>query len=207
MKMYVRIGFHRLCSVRVLHRHTNHLHLIRLSASANQNRFLTFCFNFNALADLFPPNQSSLAKSLSITSIRSNRKSTQLYLVTSSYGEQVYFSMERAAAPYFGINAYGVYMCGYVEKDGEKYMWSGKRSEMKQTYPGMLDHLVAGGMPHGISPGDNLVKECEEEAGISSSISSRVSSKCSTAPISNLKEIVVNIENVKNDKLKKIWKY
>lgn len=37
-------------------------------------------------------------------------------------------------------------MCGYVEKDGEKYMWIGKRSEMKQTYPGMLDHLVAGGM-------------------------------------------------------------
>lgn len=80
MKMYVRIGFHRLCSVRVLHRHTNHLHLIRSSASANQNRFLTFCFNFNALADLFPPNQSSLAKSLSITSIRSNRKSTQVRL-------------------------------------------------------------------------------------------------------------------------------
>ncbi|KAL7587130.1 nudix hydrolase 20, chloroplastic [Lactuca sativa] len=97
----------------------------------------------------------------------------ELYPVTSSYGEQVYFSLERAAAPYFGINAYGVHMCGYVEKDGEKYMWIGKRSEMKQTYPGMLDHLVAGGMPHGISPGDNLVKECEEEAGIPSSISSR----------------------------------
>lgn len=97
----------------------------------------------------------------------------ELYPVTSSYGEQVYFSLERAAAPYFGIKAYGVHMCGYVEKDGQKYMWIGKRSEMKPTYPGMLDHLVAGGLPHGISPGDNLVKECEEEAGIPSSISSR----------------------------------
>ena len=37
-------------------------------------------------------------------------------------------------------------MCGYVEKDGEKYMWIGKRSEMKQTYPRMFYHLVAGGM-------------------------------------------------------------
>ena len=27
----------------------------------------------------------------------------QLYPVTSSYGGQVYFSLERAAAPYFGI--------------------------------------------------------------------------------------------------------
>ncbi|KAL4571554.1 hypothetical protein LXL04_018315 [Taraxacum kok-saghyz] len=97
----------------------------------------------------------------------------ELYPVTSSHGEQVYFSLERAAAPYFGIKAYGVHMCGYVEKDGEKYLWVGKRSEMKPTYPGMLDHLVAGGLPHGISPGDNLVKECEEEAGIPSSISSR----------------------------------
>ena len=37
-------------------------------------------------------------------------------------------------------------MNGYVEKDGQKYLWVGKRSEVKPTYPGMLDHLVAGGL-------------------------------------------------------------
>ena len=37
-------------------------------------------------------------------------------------------------------------MSGYVERDGEKYLWIGKRSETKPTYPGMLDHLVAGGL-------------------------------------------------------------
>ncbi|KAK1360482.1 Nudix hydrolase domain-containing protein [Heracleum sosnowskyi] len=37
----------------------------------------------------------------------------------------------------------------------------------------MLDHLVAGGLPHGISCGDNLVKECEEDAGIVKSIASQ----------------------------------
>jgi len=58
----------------------------------------------------------------------------------------VYFSLERAAAPYFGIKAYGVHMNGYVEKDGQKFLWIGKRSDVKQTYPGMLDHLVAGGL-------------------------------------------------------------
>lgn len=31
---------------------------------------------------------------------------------------------------------------------------------------GMLDHIVAGGLPHGISPMDNVIKECEEEASI-----------------------------------------
>lgn len=37
-------------------------------------------------------------------------------------------------------------MNGFVEKDGQKYLWIGKRDESKSTYPGMLDHLVAGGL-------------------------------------------------------------
>jgi hypothetical protein len=37
-------------------------------------------------------------------------------------------------------------MNGYVEKDGQKFLWIGKRSDVKQTFPGMLDHLVAGGL-------------------------------------------------------------
>lgn len=37
-------------------------------------------------------------------------------------------------------------MNGYVEKDGQKFLWIGKRSDTKPTFPGMLDHLVAGGL-------------------------------------------------------------
>ncbi|XP_015902476.3 nudix hydrolase 20, chloroplastic [Ziziphus jujuba] len=96
----------------------------------------------------------------------------ELYPVTSSFGAPTFFSLERAAAPYFGIKVYGVQMNGYVEKDGQKFLWIGKRSQLKPTYPGMLDQLVAGGLPHGIACGENLVKECEEEAGIPRSISS-----------------------------------
>ncbi|KAF5191465.1 Nudix hydrolase domain, partial [Thalictrum thalictroides] len=94
-----------------------------------------------------------------------------LYPVKSSYGTPLCFSLERAAAPYFGIKAYGVHMSGYVERDGEKYLWIGKRSEVKPTYPGMLDHLVAGGLPHNMTCKENIIKECEEEAGIPKSIS------------------------------------
>ncbi|XP_021903277.1 nudix hydrolase 20, chloroplastic-like isoform X2 [Carica papaya] len=94
----------------------------------------------------------------------------ELYPVSSSFGASVFFSLERAAAPYFGIKAYGVHMNGYVEKDGQKFLWIGKRSQVKPTYPGMLDHLVAGGLPHGMACGENLIKECEEEAGIPRSI-------------------------------------
>ncbi|KAL1318601.1 hypothetical protein AAHE18_15G217100 [Arachis hypogaea] len=97
----------------------------------------------------------------------------ELYPVVSSFGSPVLFSLERAAAPYFGIKAYGIHMNGYVEIDGQKHLWVGKRSNTKQTYPGMLDHLVAGGLPHGINCKENVAKECEEEAGIPRSISIR----------------------------------
>ncbi|KAK4391649.1 Nudix hydrolase 20, chloroplastic [Sesamum angolense] len=97
----------------------------------------------------------------------------ELYPVTSSFGAPSFFSLERAAAPYFGIKAYGVHMNGYVQRGNQKYLWIGKRSKAKPTYPGKLDHLVAGGLPHGIPCGENLVKECEEEAGIPRSITSQ----------------------------------
>ncbi|XP_045792246.1 nudix hydrolase 20, chloroplastic-like isoform X2 [Trifolium pratense] len=90
----------------------------------------------------------------------------ELYPVKSSFDKPIFFSLERAAAPYFGIKAYGIHMSGYVELDGEKHLWIAKRSHSKSTYPGMLDHLVAGGLPHGIDCQENVVKECEEEAGI-----------------------------------------
>ncbi|GAA0143226.1 kinase [Lithospermum erythrorhizon] len=95
----------------------------------------------------------------------------ELYPVTPFHGAPALFAMERAAAPYFGIKAYGVHMNGYVERDGKKFLWVGKRSNLKPTYPGMLDHLAAGGLPHGTSCQENLIKECEEEAGIPPSIS------------------------------------
>ncbi|EPS59392.1 hypothetical protein M569_15416, partial [Genlisea aurea] len=97
----------------------------------------------------------------------------ELYPVSSSFGAPAYLSLERAAAPYFGIRAYAIHMNGYVERGDEKLMWVAKRSHAKTTYPGKLDHLVAGGLPHGISCRENLVKECKEEAGIPLSISSR----------------------------------
>ncbi|KAG9153190.1 hypothetical protein Leryth_020595 [Lithospermum erythrorhizon] len=77
------------------------------------------------------------------------------YTDPSFHGAPALFAMERAAAPYFGIKAYGVHMNGYVERDGKKFLWVGKRSNLKPTYPGML-------VPHGTSCQENLIKECEE---------------------------------------------
>ena len=40
----------------------------------------------------------------------------------------------------------------------------------KSKWPGMMDHLAAGGQPIGLSLTENVVKECFEEAGIHESI-------------------------------------
>ncbi|KAL5982777.1 Nudix hydrolase 20, chloroplastic [Asimina triloba] len=96
----------------------------------------------------------------------------QLYPVKSSSPRlPTFFYLERAAAPYFGIKAYEVHMNGYVNRSGKKYLWIAKRSDLKPTFPGLLDHVVAGGLPRGISCKENILKECMEEAGIPGSIS------------------------------------
>jgi len=88
------------------------------------------------------------------------------YPVGLGWGREPLMLIERAAAPNFGIPAYGVHMNGFVRKRDRIHMWVARRAYDKPTYPGMLDNLVAGGQPHGISLLDNLVKECHEEAGI-----------------------------------------
>ncbi|CAM6092550.1 unnamed protein product [Calypogeia fissa] len=90
----------------------------------------------------------------------------ELQPVKLSYGASPFLLMERAAFPLFGAKSYGVHINGYVNIDGEKYLWVAKRSDRKQTFPGMLDHIVAGGQPEGISAKDNVIKECDEEAAI-----------------------------------------
>jgi 8-oxo-dGTP pyrophosphatase MutT (NUDIX family) len=53
------------------------------------------------------------------------------------------------------------------------HLWVATRSASKPTWPGRLDHLVAGGQPASLSLRENLLKECGEEAGIPGSLASR----------------------------------
>ncbi|KAJ3379472.1 hypothetical protein HDU84_006628 [Entophlyctis sp. JEL0112] len=85
---------------------------------------------------------------------------------------RVAFEIERAASGLFGVRVYGCHVNGYVVIDNEIKMWVARRSYTKQTYPGMLDNMVGGGLPHGISPTDNVIKECFEEAGLTITASS-----------------------------------
>lgn len=88
------------------------------------------------------------------------------------YGPQgeVLFSMERAASALFGITTYGCHMTAYVQgnedKEQQTRIWVPRRAANKQTYGGMLDNTVAGGIATGETPFESLVRESAEEASL-----------------------------------------
>lgn len=90
----------------------------------------------------------------------------ELYPVGRGFDQPQLLSMERAAAPLFGVLSYGVNVNGLVQRDDGLHFWIGRRSPHKQVDPDMLDLLAGGGQPLGISVADNLLKECWEEAGV-----------------------------------------
>ncbi len=92
------------------------------------------------------------------------------YPVGTDFYAPPLLQMERAAVPLFGVRAYGVHVNGFTGDGADMKLWVAKRSRTKQTAPGKLDHLVAGGQPLGLGLLDNVVKECGEEAGMPESL-------------------------------------
>jgi Domain of unknown function (DUF4743) len=92
----------------------------------------------------------------------------ELFPVAPTFYDDPVFAMERAAVSYLGVIEYGVHVIGLVKSstDGAYQMWMARRSKSKSKFPGMMDHIAAGGQPIGLSLTENVVKECYEEAGI-----------------------------------------
>ncbi len=86
------------------------------------------------------------------------------------WGDTPVMTIDRCAAAPFGIRSFGVHVNGITERDGQRLMWIGRRAMNKPSAPGKLDHIVAGGQPHGLSIKENLIKECAEEADIPRSL-------------------------------------
>ncbi|MGH7042795.1 MAG: DUF4743 domain-containing protein [Acetobacteraceae bacterium] len=74
--------------------------------------------------------------------------------------------IDRGALPAFGIAAVGVHVNGLVDAADGPLLWVARRSAGKSLDPGKLDHIVAGGVPAGLTPAETLVKEAAEEAAI-----------------------------------------
>ncbi|WP_084627802.1 DUF4743 domain-containing protein [Elstera litoralis] len=69
----------------------------------------------------------------------------ELYPVLRRWGQEPVALVDRAAADFLGIRAYGVHL--NVVSDDE--MWIARRAKNKAIAPGKLDNLVAGGQPYG----------------------------------------------------------
>lgn len=89
------------------------------------------------------------------------------YPVVAAWGAEPFLEMERAAVPAFGVRAFGVHVNGYVRREGGGIdMWIGRRGADRAVCPGMLDNMVAGGQPVGLSLAQNVIKEAGEEASV-----------------------------------------
>ncbi|KAI8894504.1 NUDIX hydrolase domain-like protein, partial [Globomyces pollinis-pini] len=109
-------------------------------------------------------------------------KSKRLFRCLDGWRNERYFiygpngpllEIERAATGLFGVLSLGCQLNGYTIVNNEIKMWIGKRSLSKQTYPGMLDNTVGGGLTAGSIPLQTLIKECYEEAGIEEHLASK----------------------------------
>lgn len=89
----------------------------------------------------------------------------ELYAVYGK-GKELLFNVERSASALFGVVTYGVHLTAFTRKNGELKVWTPRRAKTKQTYGGMLDNAVAGGIASGESPFESLVRECGEEASL-----------------------------------------
>lgn len=101
--------------------------------------------------------------------------------VKASFDSPVELVIERAAGPLLGVRGFGCHVNGLVSLGGNQLgagawgLWVARRSRSKPTYPGKLDHVVAGGLSHGELPCANVIKECEEEASVPESLARQAS--------------------------------
>jgi len=92
------------------------------------------------------------------------------YAVAGDPGTPILFELERAAARYFGIHTFAAHANGLVGSDRDWRMWLARRSATKAIDPGLLDNLVGGGIAAGTTPGQTIIREAYEEAGIGEDI-------------------------------------
>ncbi|STZ77302.1 NUDIX hydrolase [Bergeriella denitrificans] len=80
---------------------------------------------------------------------------------------QVLFALERAAFRPFGLMSHAVHLNGLACIDGQWRFWIGRRSPHKAVDPDKLDNLVGGGISSGEAVEAAILRESEEEAGLS----------------------------------------
>lgn len=96
----------------------------------------------------------------------------ETYAVLTRLGASPVALIERATARFWGTLTFGAHATGYVAdaKGRPTHVWIARRSPHKATDPGKLDNLIGGGVPHGQTPFETLVREGFEEAGLAAEL-------------------------------------
>jgi 8-oxo-dGTP pyrophosphatase MutT (NUDIX family) len=126
----------------------------------NNSLFLHDKYNTFDNRSLFFKELSQILNEKGIIDIRNEDM-----LVPSIVCNKALCKIDRALTNYLGTKSDGIHINAYVEKNGEKYLWISRRSK-NILDPLQYDNLVAGGVSHGFSIFDTVLKEAEEEAGI-----------------------------------------
>ena len=103
--------------------------------------------------------------------------------------------LDRGALPAFGVISQGVHVNGFVRRPDGLHLWVAWRSRSKPVAPGQMDHVVAGGIPAGLSPEECLVKEAEEEASLPAELAARA------VPAGRISYVMANEEGLRRDVL------
>lgn len=90
----------------------------------------------------------------------------ETYAIRKEAGGEPLFHIERAAMRFFGLTSSASHLNGYSGNGSEMRILIARRSATKSIDPGLLDNLVAGGVPSGQDAWHTLLRECGEEAGI-----------------------------------------
>lgn len=104
-------------------------------------------------------------------------------------------TIDRGALPAFGVQAIGVHVNGLVRTSDGLSLWVARRAADKALDPSKLDHVVAGGVPAGLTPWDTLIKEAGEEAAIGPSLAARA------APAGRIAYAMMRPEGLRRDVL------
>lgn len=94
----------------------------------------------------------------------------EIYEIARSRESPPVFALERGATAFFGVPAYGTHLNGFTYYSGELYIWIAQRSKHLIVAPGQLDNISAGGLPKGLTPLQNVIKEAWEEAQLPPSL-------------------------------------
>ena len=99
----------------------------------------------------------------------------ETYPLVDPLSQRVLARFERAASRFWGTLTFGAHATGWVAAaDGRPArLWVAQRAFDKATDPGAFDNLVGGGVPHGQTPFETLVREGWEEAGLSTDVMHR----------------------------------